>query len=140
MKMLHEGPGCHRGVHKLTALFQERFWMPSARPDGEGLRDQDRSLGPYRSPPSLANPLHERDGLKYMLLLLMTIAKVKLQSVIGPFGLPEVVLSGRGREFKGKLWWELSRMVGYQLQPTIPYHPQINGLCERAHHAINNAL
>ena len=65
MKMLHEGPGCHRGVHKLTALFQERFWMPSARPDGEGLRDQDRSLGPYRSPPSLANPLHERDGLKY---------------------------------------------------------------------------
>ena len=70
----------------------------------------------------------------------MTIAKVKLQSVIGPFGLPEVVLSGRGREFKGKLWWELSRMVGYQLQPTIPYHPQINGLCERAHHAINNAL
>ena len=35
MKELHDGPGCHPGVRKLTALFRERFWMPAARPTAQ---------------------------------------------------------------------------------------------------------
>lgn len=69
-----------------------------------------------------------------------TIAKIMMTHVISAYGIPEVVLSDRGSEFTSELWDELSRIHGYHLQHTSPYHPATNGICERAHRTIGNAI
>ena len=177
MKTLHDGPGCHPGVRKLTALFRERFWMPAARPTAQRVvrsckgcqlgkdygprkvqQGQTGALRPWQVVAvDVVGPLPLSQGNKFIITFndcftrfviavpvadhcALTIARVMLQHVIGPYGLPEVVLSDRGREFTGNLWHELSLLIGFHLQHTSPYHPQTNGLCERAHRTINNAL
>ena len=70
----------------------------------------------------------------------LTVARALVRHVIANFGLPEHVLSDRGREFTSAIWVALSQLLGYDLKHTSPYHPQANGICERSHRTINNIL
>ena len=69
-----------------------------------------------------------------------TVAQVLLTRAIAQSGVPEILLSDRGTEFTGTLWNELANLMGYKLRHTAPYHPQSNGICERSHRTINNAI
>ena len=55
-------------------------------------------------------------------------------------GLPSVISSDRGAQFPSTLWDNMSTALGIKLQPTVAYHPQANGLVERLHGCLKEAL
>ena len=55
-------------------------------------------------------------------------------------GLPAVITTDQGREFRNSLDAELMKRFGIQHRLTSPYHPQANGLDERFNQTITNAL
>ena len=56
------------------------------------------------------------------------------------YGIPEKLLSDRGREFENELFQRLSKLCGLKKIRTTPYHPQINGQVERMNQTIINML
>ena len=69
-----------------------------------------------------------------------TVAHLLYERIIAYFGVPEVIHSDRGCEFTGTLWARLAHLLGAELSHTSPYHPQGNGILERAHRSIGNIL
>ena len=59
---------------------------------------------------------------------------------ISCFGIPEVVTSDRGVQFTSSLWSEMSRILGIATSFCTAYHPQANGMVERMHRTLKNAL
>jgi hypothetical protein len=58
---------------------------------------------------------------------------------VSRFGVPEQVTSDQGRQFSS-VWDALSRQLGIKMRFTTAYHPQSNGLVERFHHRLKEAL
>ena len=56
------------------------------------------------------------------------------------FSLPDRLHSDQGRQFEGKLIEELCKLMQVEKTHTIPYHPQGDGLVERANRTILNML
>jgi Integrase zinc binding domain/Integrase core domain len=56
---------------------------------------------------------------------------------ISRFGVPSVMTTDRGTQFASALW---SLRLGIEHRMTTAYHPQSNGLVERAHRQIKDAL
>jgi transposase InsO family protein len=56
------------------------------------------------------------------------------------FGLPAAITSDRGPEFTSALWSALCKLLNISHQPTTAYHPQSNGLVERFHRRLKDAL
>ncbi len=59
---------------------------------------------------------------------------------VSRFGVPEQVTSDRGRQFCSSIWDALSRQLGIKMRFTNAYHPQSNGLVERFHRRLKEAL
>jgi hypothetical protein len=59
---------------------------------------------------------------------------------IARYGVPEVILSDNGLEFRNNLLSSLSEKLGVRRQFSAPYHPKTNGLCERVHRFAKEAL
>jgi hypothetical protein len=59
---------------------------------------------------------------------------------VARFGVPEQVTSDRGRQFCSSVWDALSRQLGMKMRFTTAYHPQSNGLVERFHRRLKEAL
>jgi transposase InsO family protein len=59
---------------------------------------------------------------------------------VSRFGIPEQVTSDRGRQFFSSVWDALTRQLGVKMHFTTPYHPQSNGLVERFHRHLMDAL
>ena len=59
---------------------------------------------------------------------------------IARFGVPEVIVSDRGPQFTSAIWAELCRLLGVRHRLTTAYHPQSNGLVERFHRQLKDAL
>ena len=55
-------------------------------------------------------------------------------------GLPAVITTGQGKEFRNKLNQELTEKFGIKHQLTTAYHPQANGLAERCNQTSVNSL
>ena len=55
-------------------------------------------------------------------------------------GLPSVITTDQGREFRNKLNSELMKAFGIDHRLTTPYHPQANGLVERYNQTLCNTL
>ena len=59
---------------------------------------------------------------------------------IARFGVPSVLTSDRGTQFTSSVWTELSRRLGIRHSTTTAYHPQANGMIERYHRQLKDAL
>jgi transposase InsO family protein len=56
------------------------------------------------------------------------------------FGVPETVTTDRGTQFTSATWACLARTLGFKHVMTSSYHPQANGMVERLHRQIKEAL
>jgi hypothetical protein len=66
----------------------------------------------------------------------VAVADLLVNEVIARHGVPRVLLSDNGPEFRGKLVQRLCERINVGKRFTSPYHPQANGLTERANGAI----
>jgi Reverse transcriptase (RNA-dependent DNA polymerase)/RNase H-like domain found in reverse transcriptase/Integrase core domain/Integrase zinc binding domain len=56
------------------------------------------------------------------------------------FGVPETITSDRGAQFTSSLWAALCHLLDINHSSTTAYHPQSNGLVERFHRRLKDAL
>ena len=68
------------------------------------------------------------------------IARVFFKEIFPHYGMPSEIQSDRDRRWNCLFWKELSRLVGIQFNLTTAYHPQSNGLVERANEVVATAL
>ena len=59
---------------------------------------------------------------------------------IAEFGLPQVITSDRGSQFTSEVWNQLLRTWGIKHALTTAYHPEANGMVERLHRRLKEAL
>jgi hypothetical protein len=67
-------------------------------------------------------------------------AAALLHTWISRFGLPNIITSDRGPQFTSSLWKSLCTLLNIHHQPTTAYHPQANGMLERFHRRLKDAL
>ena len=67
-------------------------------------------------------------------------ARALITHWIARFGLPCHLSSDRGSQFTSDLWSSIARLLGTALHHTTAYHPQANGLVERFHRHLKQAL
>ncbi len=67
-------------------------------------------------------------------------AAVLLQGWIQRFGVPATITSDRGPQFTSQLWAALCKLLSFTHVQTTAYHPQANGLVERLHRRLKDAL
>ena len=60
--------------------------------------------------------------------------------VIASFGIPEDVTTDNGSQFTSAVWQQLMATWGVKSHLTTPYHPEANGLVERFHRRLKEAL
>ena len=63
-----------------------------------------------------------------------------VKHLITIFGVPGFIHSDNGPEYTSHLWQVIGDLLGYSISHTSPYWPQGNGVCERSHRSLNNAL
>ncbi len=68
------------------------------------------------------------------------VAQVFFDVWVSRFGVPLRVTTDRGPQFRSELFSEFCRLLGADHIQTTGYHPQANGLVERAHRTLKNAL
>jgi len=67
-------------------------------------------------------------------------ATALLHGWIQRFGVPETITSDRGAQFTSALWAALCKLLSIKHSQTTAYHPQSNGLVERFHRRLKDAL
>jgi hypothetical protein len=67
-------------------------------------------------------------------------AAALLQGWIQRFGVPDTITSDRGPQFTSSLWAALCSFLAIKHTQTTAYHPQANGLVERFHRRLKDAL
>lgn len=105
----------------------------------------------------LVGPLPESNGCKYIFTMIdrfsnwleaapikdattPVVAAAFIDHWVSRFGVPEIVVSDRGVQFESAFWADMQKCLGIQRKRTTSYHPQANGLVERAHRSLKNAL
>lgn len=63
-----------------------------------------------------------------------------LQTYMGDFGAPKVLLTDNAREFHATIVKDLCTRMGTQLVFSTPYHPQGNSISERMHRTMKSVL
>ena len=56
------------------------------------------------------------------------------------FGVPSTITSDRGAQFTSSVFTQLAKTWGIKVITTTPYHPEANGLVERFHRRLKEAL
>jgi hypothetical protein len=69
-----------------------------------------------------------------------TCADVFIASWVARFGVPGRLTSDRGTQFTSTLWGNICRQLGIAHSTTTAYHPQANGMVERSHRQLKDAL
>ena len=59
---------------------------------------------------------------------------------IAQFGIPAAITTDRGTQFTSSIWSQLLRSWGIRHNLTTAYHPESNGLVERLHRRLKEAL
>lgn len=68
------------------------------------------------------------------------IAKVLYNNWITRFGVPDRITSDQGRQFESNLFNELLKILGIEKSRSSPYRPQSNGIVERWHRSMKQAI
>ena len=63
-----------------------------------------------------------------------------MSSWVARFGVPATLTSDRGKQFSSATWQQLCSRLGIQHIMTTSYHPQANGMVERVHRQLKDAL
>ena len=63
-----------------------------------------------------------------------------LDNWVSRYGVPETMTSDIGAQFTSELWRRSLSRLGIEISTTTSYHPQANGLVERLHRTLKNAL
>lgn len=69
-----------------------------------------------------------------------TVARCVYDNWISRYGCPAQITTDQGRQFESSLFAALAKLTGVEKIRTTPYHPQSNGLVERWHRTMKNAL
>jgi len=68
------------------------------------------------------------------------VADAFVSGWVARFGVPDHITSDRGRQFCSDVWSSLTRRLGSLHHLTTAYHPQANGMVERTHRQLKDAL
>ena len=68
------------------------------------------------------------------------VADTFVNGWIARYGVPQKITSDRGTQFTSATWASMVRTIGTQHIVTSAYHPQSNGLVERFHRQLKEAL
>ncbi len=69
-----------------------------------------------------------------------TAADALVAGWIARFGVPADITSDRGTQFCSQVWRALCERLGITHHTTIAYHPASNGMVERVHRQVKEAL
>ena len=69
-----------------------------------------------------------------------TVAKAFFLNWISRFGIPLQITTDRGVQFESELFTELNKLLGTRKIHTTAYRPQANGIIERWHRTLKNAI
>lgn len=69
-----------------------------------------------------------------------TVARRLYAGWISRFGTPLRITTDQGRQFESSLFRELNALIGCQRIRTCAYHPQANGMVERLHRQLKDAI
>ncbi|GFY74477.1 integrase catalytic domain-containing protein [Trichonephila inaurata madagascariensis] len=68
------------------------------------------------------------------------VAKSFITNWISRFGVPAIITTDQGGQFQSRLLYSLKQMLGIQRIRTTPYHPSSNGMVERLHRTLKQAI
>ena len=68
------------------------------------------------------------------------IAKQFFSTWVSRYGVPEAIVSDQGTQFESFIFNRMLSFLGIKRFRTTAYHPQANGLIERAHSTLKNSL
>jgi transposase InsO family protein len=68
------------------------------------------------------------------------VAEAFVAAWVARFGVPATITSDRGVQFSSALWAAAMKKLGIKHLMTTAFHPQSNGLVERAHRRLKEAL
>ncbi|XP_059083346.1 uncharacterized protein K02A2.6-like [Tigriopus californicus] len=91
----------------------------------------------------LVGPLEVSNNARYLLTIIDRYSwrpEVFPSGWVSRYGLPDTIISDRGAQFTSALWDNLSKSLGFSIHHTTAYHPQSNGLVERLHRQLKDAL
>jgi hypothetical protein len=69
-----------------------------------------------------------------------TCADAFVDTWVSRYGVPADLTSDQGRQFTSAVWARLCHLLGVNHINTTAYHPQSNGMVERAHRQLKDAL
>ena len=101
--------------------------------------------------------LPESNGFRYLLTMVdrftrwpvaVPLENISTQSVmdgfafgwVQHFGVPSTITSDNGTQFTSSLFQQLTQIWGIKTTKSAPYHPEANGLVERLHRRLKEAL
>uniref|UniRef100_A0A1I7YHP6 Integrase catalytic domain-containing protein n=1 Tax=Steinernema glaseri TaxID=37863 RepID=A0A1I7YHP6_9BILA len=68
------------------------------------------------------------------------VADFVFNDIVAMFGVPRIIITDQGTEFRNQLDKHLSDKLGIEHRFSTPYHPQTNGLVERMNQTIKSKL
>ena len=69
-----------------------------------------------------------------------TVADAFAQGWVATYGIPVAVTTDRGSQFSSSIWTQLMKQWGIKALMTSAYHPEANGLVERLHRRLKEAI
>ena len=67
-------------------------------------------------------------------------ARILFEHWIVQYGCPEVIVTDQGRQFESAVFDQVCQAMGMEKRRTCAYHPQSNGLVERAHQELKKLM
>ncbi|GFT13550.1 retrovirus-related Pol polyprotein from transposon 17.6 [Trichonephila clavipes] len=92
----------------------------------------------------LVGPFPPSDGFTFLLTCIDRYTRWPEDSFIANwisrFGVPAIITTDQGGQFQSRLLYILKQMLGIQRIRTTPYHPFSNGMVERLHRTLKQAI